>query len=117
MEEMMKYFWISIAAVIGLLHIVSPLFKEKMEKIVGYVALCLHVPLFVFLLLSKEKIEVVAIVITLSLFLYIIANTLIPFVKRIIRDRDCGNAVTKPDDNSAPENISEEEENNDIQFG
>ncbi len=110
MEETMKLLWMTIAFIIGLLHIVSPLLKEKEEKIISYVALALHVPLFLFLLLSKAKIEVVAIVITLSLLVYILANTIIPYVKKNMTT--VGKA--EPVDTDSCENISEEGENNDI---
>lgn len=82
MAEIMESVWMVVAGLIVLMHILSPVLKERAEKLVAYVALLLHIPLFIALLLAKAKIELVAVVITLSFFVYILANTIIPYIKK-----------------------------------
>lgn len=111
MEEIIKILWIGLASLIGVLHIISPIFKEGVEKIIGYLTLFLHIPLFIALLVAKEKIEVVAITVILSLFVYIVANTLIPFIKRKLNKGSVG----RIDDASlVNENIAEGVSKDDI---
>ncbi len=94
MVEIMHTVWIAIAAVVCILHIASALTHNKTEKTLSYIALFLHIPLFAALLLAKEKIEIVALVVTISLFVYIVANALVSFFKGKNRGDDNSDAVS-----------------------